>query len=228
MTDRNDTMTESPAERYAFGRMRESEELAFEIRMLEEPRLAAEVDVINRMRQGFKVLEQRGELARFRRTGLSDWRYALAAMLALVVVGGPLLLLNARSPNKGVHPVLTSLLADLGIKASRAPAGMATILLAHTRGEVPTELALSRHSGVIALRILPTVQGNSSAYHATLERLTDKAPEAVAASVEAVADPSGFVTLYTDASRLTPGMYRLSLAQATRSEEFLLSVSAPK
>lgn len=225
MRDRNDTVTESPAERYAFGRMAESEELAFEIRMLEDPRLAAEVDVINRMRQGFRALEQRGELARFRRTEFAGWRYALAAMLALVVIGGALLMLNART-NNGASPVLASSLADLGIKASRAPAAMATIPLAHTRGlEAPTQVPLSGHSGVIALRILPAVAGDSGAYRATLERLTDKAPEAVAANVEAVADPSGFVTLYMDASRLNPGRYRLALAQATRTEEFLLNVT---
>lgn len=226
MTNRNDTVTESPAERYAFGRMAETEELAFEIRMLEDPRLAAEVDVINRMRRGFKVLEQRGELARFRRTGFAGWRYALAAMLALVVIGGALLMLNARSRMSGAPPVLASSLADLGTKASRAPAGMATILLAHTRGqEAPTPVVRAPNSGVIAFRILPAVQGNSTSYRATLERLTDKSSEAGAANVEAIADPSGFVTLYTDAARLTPGMYRLSLAQATRSEEFLLNVT---
>jgi len=226
MRDRNDTVTESPAERYAFGRMAESEELAFEIRMLEDPRLAAEVDVINRMRQGFKVLEQRGELARFRPTGFTGWRYALAAMLALVVIGGPLLMLNTRSTNNRAPPALASSLADLGVKASRAPSAMPTIPLAHTRGqEVPTEVALSRHSGVIALRILPAVAADSGAYRATLERLTDQAPVAVAASVEAVADPSGFVTLYMDASRLIPGRYRLALAQAIRTEEFLLNVT---
>jgi hypothetical protein len=225
MTDRNDTVTESPAERYAFGRMAESEELAFETRMLEEPRLADEVDVINRMRQGFRILERRGELARFRRRGFVGWPSALAAMLALVVIGGALLMLNARSTNNGASAVLASSPADLGIKASGKPMAMTTIVVGHTRGqEVATEVTRSPRSGVIALRILPAVAADSGVYRATLQRLTDKAPQAIAANVEAVADPSGFVTLYMDATRLMPGLYRLSLAQATRTEEFLLKV----
>lgn len=225
MTERDDTLTESPAERYAFGRMTESEEQAFEMRMLEDPRLAAEVDVINRMRQGFRVLQQTGELAPLRRTRFLGWRSALAAVLALVTIGGALLMLNARSRMSGAPPVLASSSAELGIKASGRAVATATILLAHSRGqEAPTPFA--RHSGVIALRILPAMVGDSSAYRATLERLTDKGPETIAANVEAVADPSGFVTLYADASRLTPGTYRLSLIQTRRTEEFLLNVTS--
>lgn len=227
MTERDDPATESSAERYAFGRMTESEERAFEIRMLEDPRLAAEVDVINRMREGFTVLQQRGELAAFRRTGFAGWRFASAAMLALVAIGGASLMMNARSRMSGVPPTLATSPSELGIESSGTPMVIATTLLAHTRGhqEGPPEVKLQRHSGVIALKILPALAGNSSAYQATLERLTDKESEPVAANVKTVADPSGFVTLYVDTARLTSGTYRLSLAQGARTEEFLLTLT---
>jgi hypothetical protein len=227
MTDHNDTVADSPAERYAFGKMAESEELAFEIRMLEDPRLAAEVEAIQRMREGFKAADPRVGLALSRRRWFAGWRYGLAAMLALVAVGGAVLMMNARPRSSAAPPALASSLAELGIKASGARKVTATILLAHTRGqEAPTELALARNSDVVALRILPGVAGDSSAYRVTLERLTDMAPQAIAADVAAMSDESGFVTLYADCSWLTPGVYRLSLTQTARIEAFLLHVSA--
>ncbi len=223
------TAAESPAERYAAGQMGESEELAFEIRMLEDPRLAAEVDAIHRMRDGFRVLDLRGDLARSRGTWVVRVRYALAAMLALVVVGGTVFVMSVRSTGRAVPPALAGSLAGLGIKASGTRAITATLLLAHTRGqEAPTAVTQAGNPDVIALKILPAVAGTSGEYRASLERLDAKGPQATTASVGASSDQSGFVTLYLDASRLTPGMYRLSLTQAVQTEEFMLQVAAGK
>jgi hypothetical protein len=226
MTDPNNGTAESPAERYAAGKMSESEELAFETAMLEDPRLAAEVDAIQRMRQGFKLLSLRGELVLSRRAWFVGWRYALAAMLALVVIGAGVLMINAPSIGPGGRPALTGSLAELGIKASGVAAATTTILLTRTRGpDVPTAVSLSSDSQVLALKVLPALSGDSSKYRATLERLTGKTPEPLATDVRAVSDQSGFVMLYADASRLAAGDYRLTLTHGTGTETYLLQVS---
>jgi hypothetical protein len=219
--------SESAAERYAAGRMAESEEQAFEVRMLEDPKLAAEVEAIQGLRVGFRVLDEKGEFASWpsRRPRTGD--YALAALLALMIIGAGVFMLSRRGDESAL-PVMASSLSGLGIKGSDLTAPR-SIQLAHARGEEsPTELTLGGAPPVIALKVLPAVAGDSSGYRVRLERIAGDPPAAagVAAEVHAQADQSGFVTLYVNTSRLTAGTYRLSLAQGAGSEQFLLRFAA--
>lgn len=224
-TPGKESTAESLAERYAGGRMQDAEEQEFEAQMLEDPALAAEVDAIHRMRQGFKLLRARGELgqpSRGRRFGMRQ--YALAAALLILVVGAGALAIRMRLASPGSPPILTSSLAAL--KRPSAAAAPASFFLAHTRGDegIP-EIRGARGSDVVALKILPAVAGDSNAYRATLERLEGSAPVRLATDLEARSDGAGYVVLYLNTAGLATGSYRLSLSQQSGREEFVFHVS---
>jgi hypothetical protein len=200
---------DADAERYAAGRMKESEELAFETRMLEDPALAKEVEAIQGIRQGFRVLSERDQLPQASRPGHLNPLFALAAVL-VVSVFGALVMLTFRS-----SPVLTG---------KRIQGVAHTVFLTQTRGpEFATEIP---GAGVTEVRILPGLAGETDRYQAMLARASDGV--AVASNVDLRADGSGYVTLYLDAHRLNPGIYRLSLIQGPRQEGFALRVLSPK
>ena len=211
----------SDAERYAVGQMTWSEELNFETRILEDPDLAAELDTIYRMREGFRLLYRRGQLAALvRGRGFVGARYALAAAVVLCAVGLAFLL-SFRAMRPVIPPVLVSSLAELGGTAVAA----GKVLLVHARAdERPTEIAGVTNAR--ALAILPAIPADSPTYRATLERLSDRGATALASNVEARSDRSGYVSLYLDARRLMPGVYRLTLSQLSGSEQFQLTVTA--
>jgi hypothetical protein len=99
-----------------------------------------------------------------------------------------------------------------------------TIFLTKTRGA--EQLAEVPASGVIEVRILPAVAGESDSYRATFERTADGA--IVASNVDVRADGSGYVLLYLDAGRLTAGNYLLTLVQGPRQDRFSLRVVSAK
>jgi hypothetical protein len=188
--------------------MVESEELAFETRMLEEPALARAVQAIQGIRHGFRVLAVRGELPEASRPRRLNPLYALVAVLVLCVIGAL---------------VMATFRAPAVLSGQRASGVSETIFLTKTRGmEEPTQVPAS---GVIEVRILPAVAGGPDVYHATLERTANGV--VVASNVEARADRSGYVSLYLDAGRLNSGNYRLTLWQGTREEKFSLRVTPP-
>lgn len=197
----------SDTERYASGRMGESEELAFETRMLEDPLLAKEVEAIQRIREGLRALSARDELPEVRRARRPGPLYALAAALTVCVIGASVLPTFWKP-----HPVLT------GTPASNVAH---TLFLTQTRGR--DEAAEVPATGVIELKILPAVAGETDRYRATLGRMGDEA--LVASNVEARSSPSGYVMLYLDTTRVAPGLYWLSLMQGSTQERFLLKVS---
>jgi len=185
--------------------MVESEELAFETRMLEEPRLASEVQAIQQIRQGLRVLAARGELPRARPPRRLNPLYALAAVLVLCVIGA-LVIATFREPAV--------------LSGQRAAGVSQTIFLTKTRGtDEPMDVPAS---GAIEVRILPAVAGEPDVYHATLERTADGV--AVASNVEVRADKSGYVSLYLHTGRLNSGNYLLTLVQGSRQESFSLRV----
>src|SRR5262249_26550611 len=81
--------TES-AERYVAGRMTEDEEREFEVAMLEQPELTAEVDARQRIKAGLQHLDRLGELDKLV-AGPPRRRFvplALAASVLLLMLAG--------------------------------------------------------------------------------------------------------------------------------------------
>jgi hypothetical protein len=197
------------SERYAAGRMKESEELAFETRMMEDPALAKEVEAIQGIRQGFRVLAERDQLPQARRPGRLNPLFAVAAVLVVSVLGA-LVMLTFRSA-----PALTG---------KRIQGVTHTVFLTQTRGpELVTDIP---GAGVTEVRILPGLAGETDRYQAMLALASDGV--AVASNVDVRADRSGYVALYLDAHRLNPGIYTLSLVQGPREDRFSLRVLSAK
>jgi len=204
----------SAAERYAAGQMSDSEELAFETRMLEDPQLAAEVDTVHRIRQGFRELDSRGEIAPGQEWS-RFWKapYAIAATVTLLVLGAAGVLMLRTPAVTFATPALLSSLS--GADAARV---VAEITFASTRGaQASGEAPSLPRSQLVSLKILPAV--SSDAYRVTLEPAGDAATMA-AVTVNATSDTHGFVIVYVDSSRLEPGTYRLLLAGSADTETF--------
>jgi hypothetical protein len=223
----SDPNPESPAERYAAGRMGEAEEREFEIRMLEDPELAAEVETVHRMRGGFRQLAARGELEEkgkaVDRPHFRTPLFALAAGLVALLIGATLVLHSRHS--RELPSVVASSLTELGHPRAGTP-HIATYILAHTRGSAaPTSIEVSDPYEIIALRILPSLPSDSGVYRVTLERLGGVSATTISQDIDAQTGTDGFVRLYLDPSYLTAGEYRLSLIQPPRSDRFSFSVS---
>jgi len=218
ITDKDES-SESLAERYVAGRMTEGEEREFEVQMVQDPALAAEVDTIQRLREGFKVLARRGELAQIADAVLASKRsYAWAAAAAVIPIGAGMLMMHLRGVVPPPNGVLASSLG--GLKATATGSTPATLFLTHTRGGgLPPEAAIAQ-PGPLALKMLPAVPGSSGTYAASLERLTDRAPVLLATEVPLHSDATGYVLAYLNPDSVGPGTYRLTLRQAENSEAF--------
>jgi hypothetical protein len=84
---------ESDAERYAAGGMGDEEARQFEVRMLESPTVALEVDAAHRIRAGFRELQARGELESFlSRSRARGSGLVLAATMIGLLIGAALAL----------------------------------------------------------------------------------------------------------------------------------------
>jgi hypothetical protein len=226
MSSADDDMAtaESPAERYAAGRMRDAEELEFEVLMLERPDVASEVDAVHRIRAGLRELQVRGELERLlNRPRTHVPAFALAAGVAALVVSAAVLLHSSyfhRLPT-----VIATSVADFGRPLS-SPPHVASFLVAHTRGsDEPTPITVSDSSQIVALQILPSLPSTTPTYRITLERMTNGTATPVARDVEAPTGADGFVRVYVEPSNLPDGVYRLSILQPASAEHFALRIS---
>src|ERR1700722_16337141 len=113
----HDPESEWLAERYAAGKMSESEEEQFEALLLGNPQLVSHVAAAHGLRMGFIRLQHNQTLDRALRPRIVFARpYALAAALLICVIGvGALLFSSIRSG--GVHMVIAVSVAGLHLPA---------------------------------------------------------------------------------------------------------------
>jgi ferric-dicitrate binding protein FerR (iron transport regulator) len=213
----------SPAARYASGQMTAQEEQAFEVLMVENPQVAAEVDALHRIRAGLRHLRENGELESLLRRP-RPWAHRLAwpaAIALLLIVGAVGLYVHSRHE-------LPTLMAVSPSDLSGAARGTNphTFLLAHARGGgQPIEITLPDHSQVILLRILPQVPTASRAYRVTLGRISADGTMPIARTLTVQTGDDGLLAVYLDPARLAPGDYRLTIGQPAGSEAFTLHLT---
>jgi hypothetical protein len=202
--------------RYLADQLSDVEREEFERRMVESPDVLQEVEAVARLKVGLFTLRRSGDLdaviAAQRRRPQANW-YALAATIAAVAIG--IVIWRGESPS--VSPVLASTLAGLVDDGGLALplVGRHAVLSTRADGDYDAIIEAPRTAGALELRVLPdtTAGGADARYRVRLTRvLEDGSPEPVAEVGALPAQEDGFVTLYASSEQLTPGRYRLSIA----------------
>jgi hypothetical protein len=199
-------MNQQLIEQYVAGRMGEAEAEAFEVRCLEEPDLARQVELEQRLKYGL-ALVARGSTAEFVRADRSSLGYVALAASVLLACAALFLwqrLYGAKAP----------ILAAVTTEAERDAAGMR---LALVRGvddmpRVP--------DGRVRLEIVGLFDPGFQ-YSVVLDRFRDNELDNVATLFGE--HPASPVTLEVmlDSDRLAPGTYSLRVRKQASAEEDL-------
>jgi hypothetical protein len=211
------------AGRYLADQLADGERSRYEALLASSPDAVRELEEIAQLKVGLEKLRESGELSLLlgeRRRSIPRFATALAAGIAALVIGvvvwrppsdrgpaaAPLFGSQASLVDKAGHPLPIEVRIAVYRKRSGAPDAVV---------EIPQSA-----SGV-ELRVLPMSVNRTHAYRVSLSRLhengTFSAPRAVS-DVRPAAD--GFLEVYAEAARLTPGRYEVVVAdQATGPEE---------
>jgi hypothetical protein len=222
----------SIASRYLADQLSESERETYESALLGDPALVRELEATARLKAGLHHLRDSGELAsllREPRTFSTQFFLATAAALAAMIIGISLW----RSDLTTSQPsLMTATLRSLVDRSGRALPVASTQAMFHKRADTyDAVIDLPPSDAAIELRVLPGTEAPAAHYRVSLSRLKDDGslePLASVAGLRPAAD--GFVTLYADASKLTPGQYRLVIssdsagATGATADEFLIKV----
>lgn len=215
--------TES-AERYVAGRMDEEEERQFEERLLEQPELAADVDVRHRIKLGLQLLDDNGELGKLvaQPARRSHLRYAMAAC-ALLALGAAIAYWQVAS---GSRVAIAGSLTALRGGASQPIS--ASYILASTRSRSEDfVVAATPGAGAVRLRIV-LESGLSQAFVASLASLSGGGEKVIAERVPLESTGNGLVEVFLDPAGLQPGRYVLRLEPESgpgESEEFAFALT---
>jgi len=202
--------------RYLADQLGEDERHAFEQQMLSDPEILREVEATARFKAGLMQLRTSGELAGLLAPPRSRANYvvAAAAVLAMLVMGIGLLRWQGGAEGPLLVASLTSLADQSG---ALLPAGQTLSLLSTRSQESDVVIDLPASRQAIELRVLPDSGDIQSRYRAVLSK--DNAAAAAGAIEDLRAGTDGFVTLFIDSARLTPGRYRLTIENQTRGNE---------
>jgi hypothetical protein len=216
------------AGRYLADQLSEPELGEYEALVLNDAQVVAELEATARLKVGLGRLRETGELQRLlqrrSRSGLS-YILAAAAVVVAVVIG-----LGTWLPRRlpGVPVVVESAAALRNASGASLQVG-STVAVFHKRAGAADGVIEKGAAGTgIAIRVLPSVTSPSGRYHLWLSRVRPGESPASVAELEAVAGADGFVSVYADASRLTPGRYRLTLVGPEKPAEpdvFTIDVS---
>jgi hypothetical protein len=207
--DEKEIVVAALVDRSVAGKMPESEQEHFEVRMLQDAGLAQRVELAHRMRTGLKRLQERGDLPALRTPPSPRWRpMSLAAAVLLAVGAGVYLSRSIEDP-----AVFAASPAALQPRSAPGSAQIMSYLLARTRlPEEEATIVLPREAGVVQLRILPEATQEAQRLHVELRSAAAGAP--ALASFEASADAQGMVSVYVDAARVSTGSYVVTLKSA--------------
>lgn len=218
---------EPAAHRYAAGRMNEEEERNFEIAMLEDSQLATKVDVVHRMRAGFRRLDERGELKDLinRRSSVSNPIRFAAAIGVLALIG----FLAHNNGSRKAPPMMSGSFAQLASRSASWTAPSASYFIAHARGKSGAlRVAVSHTAAPIRLSILPDNPATGGRYRLELRNAPNSVTTPQASVEELEPDKSGVLTVFLDASNLVAGDYLLTLTHANRSEQYPIHIELLK
>jgi len=207
-------VTDDPtlASRYLANRLAEDERTAFEERLVTDPQALRELEATARFKLGLAKLRRNGRLADLvqERPSAGRWPYSVAAAVAALAIA-----IGVVRWTGDAKPMLAGELSTL-VDGSGNPLHLAnTYAVFHARGSVRnTIIELPASPQAIQLRVLPDVAAQqATTYRASLRRLADGGRIEPVATLEGLrAAGDGFIAIYIDSQRMTPGDYQLSVA----------------
>jgi len=218
--------------RYLAGQLTPDEERAYELRLTTDPQALRELEATARLKVGLAQRELEALLYAPISRQASSWLrpvplLALAAALAVVVVG-----VQTWRHSQPTAALLASRISELPLRtgAATSPALVVTVLRLRSADSDATA-ALPTTAGPLQLRILPDTPSDARGFRVTLSRTNaDGTSTDVASGGPFVAAGDGFITLYVDSARLSPGTWWLALIPVAGGNQqyFRLSLQAPE
>jgi hypothetical protein len=211
--------------RYLADQLAEAERSAFEAQLIADPDLLREVEATARLKVGLHKLRETGQLDALvagerSRTPLF---FSAAAALAVLVLGISLLRWNTDAGAPMLAASLSSLVDQGG---SPLPTAGAHAIFRKRADAYDAVIELPASRQAIELRVLPgasavtsTASSADTRYRVSLSSIGASAT-AVGSIERLQAADDGFVTLFVDSSRLSPGKYQLVIESETRGGEF--------
>jgi len=199
-------MNQQLIEQYVAGRMAEADAEAFEVRCLEDPELARQVELEQRLKAGF-ALVARGSTAEFVRSEKTAHRFVAWAASLLIACAAIFLWQRLHAANGPILAAVTS-------EAQRTGTSMRLALVRGVEGppQVP--------GGMVRLEIVGLFDPGFQ-YGVVLDRIRNDELDNVATLFGE--HPASPVTLEVmlDSDRLAPGTYSLRVRKQASAEEDL-------
>ena len=209
----------SLAGRYLADQLADGERSRYEALLASSPDAVRELEEVARLKVGLEKLRESGELSSLlgeRRRSIPRFATALAAGIGALMIGAvvwrspsdrgpaaaPLFGSQASLVDKAGHPLPIEVRIAVYRKRSGAPDAVV---------EIP------RSASGVELRVLPMSVDRTHAYRVSLSRLQENGAFAIPRAVSDVRPAAdGFLEVYAEAARLTPGRYKVVVAdQAT-------------
>lgn len=206
------------ASRYLDDRLTDAEREAFEARMVEDPEVLRELEATARMKLGMEKLRKQGVLEGVvsgSRTTTS-WPLGMAAALAVVMISFGVWRM---STNQSIV-LATSPAAFHGDATPLQVLGPYAVYRKRSDsydGDVPLPIAQS----ALELKLLPAVDLQASApLRVSLTKIGEGARTGSEIKLEnPQPDADGFITIFVDSSRVSPGLYELRMTGAGSASE---------
>jgi hypothetical protein len=212
--------------RYLADQLAEAERSAFEAQLVADPDLLREVEATARLKVGLHQLRETGQLDALIAGERSHTPlfFSAAAALAVLVLGISLLRWNTDAGAPMLAASLSSLVDQSG---SPLPIAGAHAIFRKRADAYDAVIELPASRQAIELRVLPdasavtsTASGADTRYRVSLSLIGASATAEASGSIERLqAADDGFVTMFVDSSRLSPGTYQLVVESETGDGE---------
>lgn len=206
-----DTLDPTLANRYLADQLPEVERREYEALLLSSPEAVSELEATARLKVGLERLRGTGELAQLlihQPRKIASYIIPLAAGIAALAIG---IALWWTTLTGTVAPALLfASQASLAEKSGHSlPVVLTVALYTRRAGNAVPALEKPPSPAAIELRAMPGTSDRSHRYHLTLLRRRDSSFEVVRDIGNLTVAADGFVEVYADAARMTPGRYEV-------------------
>jgi hypothetical protein len=209
-TFRDDPMI---ANRYLADQLSESERTAYEAALEQDPEALKELEATARLKIGLHRLRADGELEslmRGSRVFRSPVLLAMAAAVAAIVIGLGVWRFGVESARPQLLAATLSALHDRNGRT--LPLGGTQVMFRKRAEAYDAVIEVPPGQAVTELRVLPEAPVSTAKYGVALTRVHPDGSEERLDMIDGLAPASdGFISVYADSSKLSPGKYRLDL-----------------
>jgi hypothetical protein len=199
------------ANRYLADQLPESERREYEALLASSSEAVSELEATARLKVGLERLRDTGELEHLlqrRPRSIPSFVLPLAAAIAAVAIG--ITLWWSTLHRTVAAPLLFASQSSLIERAGHPlPLGVTVALFTRRAGTSVATAERPISPAAVELRILPTSSDRSHRYRLSLSHLRETAVETLAEVGNLTPAEDGFVEVYADAIRLTPGRYEV-------------------